>query len=316
MSAPTISVILPTRDRCRRLKLALSSALGQQQVELEVVVVDDGSTDATQEVVSAIEDPRLRLIRNQVSKGAGAARNRGAAEARGEWLAFLDDDDLWAPDKLHHQLAALSDTGRGWAYGGDVIINPQLQVVDGSPPPPPNDVVAAMERYDAVPGGSSSVVVSADLFDRLGGFDPTLVTSEDWDMWIRLGRDGPPAWVSRPVVAILVGRGRSPLMPTMLSELRLIAQRHSVRVDWARHYRWAAWEALRDHQRWQAIRYYAAAIGRGDLRSIPRAAVALGWPAYPERRARSAAPSGAWLDQARAWINELAELCEDGPPCG
>lgn len=312
VSVPAVSVVLPTRDRRQRLQIALRSALGQRQVELEVIVVDDGSTDGTDELVAAVDDPRLRLIRNQSSEGVSAARNKGVANARGEWLAFLDDDDLWAPDKLRHQLVALEATGRGWAYGGDVIMDPQHRVLGGSPPPPPEEVVAALERYDAVPGGSSSVVASAELLEHVGPFDPGLATSEDWDMWIRMGRAGLPACVSRPVVAISVYGGRSPMMPGMLRDLRVIEQRHGAPVDWPRHYRWAAWEALRDHRRRRAIRYYAAAIRRGDVSSIARAAVALVSPGYPDRHLRSVSPSD-WVAQASAWIADLLEPDELGP---
>jgi len=94
MSIPEVSVIVPTRNRCLELGLAVRSALGQLGVQLEVVIVDDGSTDATGQLVSRISDPRVRYLRRTMSVGVSAARNAGIAEARGRWIAFLDDDDV------------------------------------------------------------------------------------------------------------------------------------------------------------------------------------------------------------------------------
>lgn len=316
MSAPEVSVVLPTRDRSERLALALRSALRQREVELEIIVVDDASTDGTSVLLGGVDDPRVRSVRNDVSTGVSAARNRGVALARAAWVAFLDDDDLWAPDKLHRQLEALRATGRRWAYGGEVIVDRRLRVLDGSPPPPPDEVVASLERHDAVPGGSSSVMVAAELLDRVGPFDPRLATSEDWDMWIRLAREGPPACVAEPVVALSVHRGRSTAMPRMLAELDVVARRHDIPVDWARHYRWAAWEALRDRRRLQAVGYYVAAIRRGDVGSIPRAAIALAWPGMLERRHRSGGAAERWKEEAAAWIEELTSRPRGGRRCG
>jgi glycosyltransferase involved in cell wall biosynthesis len=96
MAAPDVSVVIPTRDRSRLLVLALRSALRQREVDLEVVVVDDGSGDDTPEVVAGLRDARVHLVRHPGPHGVSAARNSGIAAARGRWIAFLDDDDLAA----------------------------------------------------------------------------------------------------------------------------------------------------------------------------------------------------------------------------
>ena len=106
-----VSVIIPTHDRCERLRLALRSALAQRGVDVEVIVVDDGSSDGTRAFVEGLKDPRVRLVHNEVAMGESGARNRGISEAGRAWVAFLDDDDLWAPDKLASQLDALQDDG-------------------------------------------------------------------------------------------------------------------------------------------------------------------------------------------------------------
>ena len=107
---PEVSVVIPTRDRSRLLGLTLHSVLWQRGVVVVVVVVDDGSTDDTAQTVAGLADPRVRLVRHDTAQGVSAARNRGITEAHGRWVAFLDDDDLWAPDKLACQLQAARGT--------------------------------------------------------------------------------------------------------------------------------------------------------------------------------------------------------------
>src|ERR1044071_8329951 len=119
-----VSVIIPTRDRAHLLFRTLQSVLAQSIENLEVMVVDDGSVDANG-AVAAAADPRVRVIRNQEPTGVSVARNRGIAAARGVWIAFCDDDDLWAPNKLQQQLNAADRAGANWAYAGDVNVDDQ-----------------------------------------------------------------------------------------------------------------------------------------------------------------------------------------------
>ena len=102
-----ISVIIPTYNRAALLKKAVDSVLAQHDVELELLVVDDGSTDNTAEVMAGITDPRVRYLPQECNRGACAARNVGVREARGEYIAFQDSDDQWHPDKLARQLEYL-----------------------------------------------------------------------------------------------------------------------------------------------------------------------------------------------------------------
>jgi glycosyltransferase involved in cell wall biosynthesis len=106
---PKVSVILPTYNRSRTLPAAISSVLTQSERDLELIVVDDASSEDIAGVLRQFDDPRLRLIRRPVNGGAAAARNSGLAEARGRFIAFQDSDDLWLPGKLERQLALLGD---------------------------------------------------------------------------------------------------------------------------------------------------------------------------------------------------------------
>jgi glycosyltransferase involved in cell wall biosynthesis len=307
---PEVSVVIPTHNRCERLRLSLGSALAQEGVAMEVIVVDDGSSDGTRAMVDALRETRVHLVRNEVALGESGARNRGIAETTGLWTAFLDDDDLWAPDKLVRQLDALRSTERAWAYGGEVVVDEDLNVLSGSPPASPEEVAAALVRYNAVPGSASNVVVSSELLARVGPFDPQLRHTADWDMWLRLIHEGPPAYVSAPVVAICMHPGNMSLdMKLLFRELDIIAARYGVRVDRARHHRWAAWVSLLNGRRVDAIGHYASAVAAGDLTSLARGMVAI----VPSRSwSRSLGPSVAndrhdpWIDEARTWLEPLA----------
>jgi glycosyltransferase involved in cell wall biosynthesis len=300
---PLVSVVIPTRNRCRRLVTTLRSALAQRGVNLEIVVVDDGSQDETDRMVVGLGDARIRLVRNESPRGESGARNRGLEETRGVWVAFLDDDDLWAPDKLNRQLQALRDTGREWAYTGDIVVDGELRILSGGPPPSPEELIESLRRYNSVPAGASNVIVSSRLLSQVGPFDPGLRRTADWDMWLRLARDGPPAWVRRPLVANCVhSTNMSKDMTILFRELSLVAGRHGIPVDWARHYRWAAWGALVDGRRWEALRYYRGAIAAGDLLSIGRATIGLLRPIRASTPRESADP---WIAEARRWLDEL-----------
>jgi glycosyltransferase involved in cell wall biosynthesis len=307
---PEISVIVPTRDRAERLGRTLRSVLVQRQVDLELIVVDDGSMDGTTRLLSRIEDPRLRMTRNAVPVGESGARNHAIAESRGRWVAFLDDDDLWAPDKLARQLDVLRMTKRAWAYTGDVVVDEEWRVLEGGPPPPPDEVAASLSRYNSVPSGASNVVVAATVLSQVGPFDQGLRRTADWDMWLRLLEVGLPACVPSPLVANCVHPGNmSRHMKLLFKELDVIAERHRIRVDRARHYRWAAWSALLDGRRGLAIAYYAKAVSEGDLRSVGRLPVALlapGLIATKNRGLRPSAVEDPWIREARAWLEPVA----------
>jgi glycosyltransferase involved in cell wall biosynthesis len=301
-----VSVVVPTRNRADLLPLTVRSALGQRNVDLELVVVDDGSDDDTVRLVTHVDDPRVRLVRHERPCGVSAARNSGIAAARGRWVALLDDDDVWAPDKLATQLVAAGQVGRSWVYTGDVGVDGDLQVVSGAPPLAPEQVMAALPHHNAVPAGASNVMATADLFARVGAFDPDLHNNEDWDMWLRLAADGPPACVPRPLVAYRLHPGNaSRNMARMLAELEVIARRHMVPVDRAAHRRWAAWSELADGRRWRAVSHYMAAVRRGDVASLPRAAVAtmLGRRVVDVRTRNSAGLP--WAAEAQRWLDDL-----------
>jgi glycosyltransferase involved in cell wall biosynthesis len=306
-----VSVIIPTHDRSDVLPVTLASVLWQRGLDLQVIVIDDGSTDGTSEMVSRFTDPRIRLLRLDRRGGMAAARNRGIVEAVGEWIAFLDDDDLWASDKLVRQIEAAEQAGRGWVYAGDVNVDADLRVLSGAPPPAPEEVMATLPRYNSVPTGSSNVVVRAEILGRAGRFDPALHRIADWDMWLRLSRIGPPACVLLPLVAYRFHSSNIAVETrSMIKEPEVLARKHSIHVDRAAMHRWAAWSWLRAGRRGKAMGHYVRAISLGDLRSLARAIVALTHPAVGSDRVfgllRNRPQDAWWRDRAQEWLDELA----------
>jgi glycosyltransferase involved in cell wall biosynthesis len=302
---PDVSVVIPTHNRRRLLGQAARSALGQVGVEVEVVVVDDGSSDGTADAVACLGDDRVRLIRHRRPLGVAVARNAGAGAARGGWVALLDDDDLWAPDKLTRQLQAASAAGAGWVYAGVVEVDAEGRLLGGGAPPSPEELLAGLRRRNLMPAGSSNVVVRSDLLAASGGFDPRLRHLADWDLWLRLAGLGRPACVPAPLVAYRLHHGQATLDTTgMLAEARALEGRHG--ADRTAILRWAAWSHLRTGHRRAALRAYAGAVLAGDVASLARAAVVLlhPRPSTVRRPSRPSATEAAWIAAGQRWLDE------------
>lgn len=182
-----VSVVIPTYNYARFLGEAIDSALAQTRPALEVIVVDDGSTDATSEVLAAYGD-RIRVLRQQ-NQGVAAARNAGIAAARGEYLAFLDSDDAWYPQKLERQMPRFErDPSLGLVHCGSETIDADGRTLATSVAGLEGHVAEALLRLDReviFPLGTS-IVVPKRVAVELGGFDVRLPPSEDWDFCYRL----------------------------------------------------------------------------------------------------------------------------------
>jgi glycosyltransferase involved in cell wall biosynthesis len=286
---------------------ALRSVLAQQEIELEVLVVDDGSTDDTAGAVRSLADPRVGLLRHQSSRGVATARNAGAAAARGTWIALLDDDDLWSPQKLTRQVRAAEQVEARWAYTGAVEIDDVGRLLGGGRPPPPELLVRELTRRNLMPAGCSNVVVHADVFRSSGGFDVGLRHLADWDLWLRLARHGYPSCVTDPLVAYRLHPAQATLdTDGMIAEGRVLRDRHGIDLNSIR--RWLAWSHLRQGRRREAIGAYARAVASGDLTSVGRAAVAALHPSpMAVRRRSSSIEDPEWTETARAWVRAAAE---------
>lgn len=185
----SVSVIIPAYNHAPFLPWAVKSALAQSLRPLEVIVVDDGSTDDTAEVLRPYEG-RVRVLR-QPNRGVAAARNAGAAVASGELLAFLDADDAWLPAKLERQAArAAAEPELGLVHCGVVEVDGQGRAraayLDGMEGWVFREMLLFRRRV--ILGGGSAAVVPRAVFERGGGFDERLSTSADWDLYYRIAR--------------------------------------------------------------------------------------------------------------------------------
>jgi glycosyltransferase involved in cell wall biosynthesis len=313
------TVVIPTRDRPGLLPVGLKTVLGQREVDLDVVIVDDASTTPVAAAATGLDDTRVRVLRNEDPLGVSASRNRGAAEASGAWLAFLDDDDVWAPDKLARQLVAARDAGSTWAYGGWVVTDDRLQVIAGSPPPDPHRVAALLPQRNAIPTGGSNVIVRREEFEAAGGFDPQLTNGEDWELWLRLLPGGLPGYVSEPLVAYRIHSEMASLdIDGVLTAVSLIEDRHGTRVDRASIERWIAESCLRTGDRARASRYLMLAAIHGAAIGVARDMLAMVGARIDRRLGRSPSlfrprPDRAWVERAERW---LAPLRLPGEPLG
>ena len=202
MSSPEVTVVVPTHNRWSHLRrAALPAALGQREVELELIVVDDGSADETPRGLAELGDPRLHVLRNDVAQGVARARNQGVAAASAPWVAFLDDDDLWSPWKLRRQLDAVAAVeGAGFAYAAAVFVDGAGAPLRPDPAPPAETVARELRARDVV-GGPSTVLARTELVRELGGFDEALSVLADWDLWLRLAELAPAAACPEVLVA-------------------------------------------------------------------------------------------------------------------
>jgi glycosyltransferase involved in cell wall biosynthesis len=310
MSAPQVSVIVPTHDRRTFLMLTLRTVLWQRGVELEVIVVDDGSADGTRDAVSALDDGRIRSIRHDTPLGVSVARNHGVDVARGAWVAFLDDDDLWAPNKLEAQIQAAAASDATWCYTGAVKIDQRERILGGTPPEPPATVMARLPSLNLVPGGCSGVVANRTALASAGRFDPGLVNLADWDLWIRLGRTGPPACVPEPLVGYRIHHGQASLdVDLILHEATLMEGRDGISVDRGPLHHYLAHRCLNAGWRRKALKHFAHAALLGEIRPVTEHLWAMARFRLAERLSlpQRQDPHAEWRTQARSWLRALED---------
>lgn len=199
-STPVISVVIPVYNGAKTIKETIESVLQQTYQSFEIIVINDGSQDETLAVINSIQDQRVKVF-SYPNAGLSASRNRGFAQARGEYIAFLDADDLWTKDKLEAQLEALQQ-------------NPQAAVAyswtdhideDGKFLRPASYNSCSGNVYERLLIGNflvcgSNTLIRAQALTKIGGFDESLNSAEDWDMWLRLAPCHEFVVVPRPQV--------------------------------------------------------------------------------------------------------------------
>lgn len=186
--APSVSVVLPTHNRRATLGAAIESVLTQSWSDLELIVVDDASTDGSDRLVRSMDDVRLQLHRLPRRSGAPIARNVGISMARGRYVGFQDSDDVWRPDKLRAQVAALDSAEDDVAvvYGAMIRHRSRgaVRIPGPSRPGRSGDPSAQLSIENFI--GLPAALVRTDAVRSTGGFDPDLPRFQDWDLWLRM----------------------------------------------------------------------------------------------------------------------------------
>jgi glycosyltransferase involved in cell wall biosynthesis len=195
-----VGVVIPTRDRWELARGAVRTALDQREVDVEVVIVDDGSA-VPAERTGPLADSRVTVLRNERPTGVSAARNKGLAATSARWRALLDDDDRWGPEKLRRQVDAALRSGARWAFSSAWHVDAALTPFQFEVAPDGADVLRRLLHANVVPAAASNVLLDAGLLHDAGSFDASFGQLADWELWLRLARIAQPATVAEGDVA-------------------------------------------------------------------------------------------------------------------
>ncbi|WP_396613806.1 glycosyltransferase family 2 protein (plasmid) [Haloferax sp. S1W] len=212
---PTVSVIIPTYNRADVLPQSIDSALDQTLSDVEVIVVDDASSDHTESVVTSYDDPRVTYLAHETNQGGSAARNTGIDVATGDYIALLDSDDKWAPSKLERQVETLERRSDEWvaAYCGTTILkdeeaNPIWERIkslvgrhrsrEGSEGG--EELVKEILMENLHTSAGSTLIVEKDVVDAIDGFDESFDRYQDTEFLIRVLKQGKLAYVDEPLL--------------------------------------------------------------------------------------------------------------------
>lgn len=239
-----VSVVIPMHNRRGLIEETLRSALAQQWPSMEIIVVDDGSTDGSAEHVERVFGDRVRLLRLERNVGRSAARNAGIAAARGDFIAFLDSDDLWDPGKLARQMPAFADPSVA-------LVHCRVRQVDASGRVNARETESITRAFEAAEargydyGGitatwcrmyTPAVVVRRTALERSGGFDPALSRFEDWDLFWRIARDGTVVTVPEILVSVRVHEGNvEPRWAALAEPFARVAEKHLAEIAAGSH---------------------------------------------------------------------------------
>ena len=226
---PKVSVVVLTHNRPELLRRAVSSILNQTFQDFEIVLVDDASTDSTPEVVRGLGDARIKYIRHEVNKGEAGSRNTGVTNSSGQYIAFLDDDDEWLPEKLERQMRLLesSPSTVGAVYTGflkiDRLTNKAIKQVI---PSKRGDIFAEMAGQNWV-GTPSTIVLRKECFEKMGLFDEAIVFGTDYDMWIRISKEFHFEYIQEPLINYSVHENKMSRRPNLqIKGLQALLNKH------------------------------------------------------------------------------------------
>lgn len=193
----TISVIIPTYNREKQIKRAIESVIRQTYGALEIIIVDDGSTDNTEDVVCQIEERKIKYVR-QKNQGACVARNRGIKEASGDYIAFLDSDDEWVSNKLERQMSHINNVGSEVSVCNYVIENNNKTKVAMSNIHSEVFTLNELLNYNYITTGA--ILIKRELLQKVGMFDEKMPRYQDWELALRIARKTEIPFLNEPLL--------------------------------------------------------------------------------------------------------------------
>jgi len=302
-------VVMTSYGRPGWLSQAVESVLGQAEVDLELIIVNNGSDSATTGYLDSLSDSRVSVEHHPENLGTVGGKNAGISIATGDWLALIDDDDVWAPDKLARQLASVEATGAKWSTTGCVYVNEDLEIVGGQPPLDVATLMRDLNRQYTLQAG-----MSAFLWRR-GHLQSDLVNSEvpnmsDWDLALRLAAQGPPALVEAPLVAYrqhgtAMSSQRAEVFIAELERMAETFEGIDPEVTRPHVYQFIGSQMLRRDRPGAAARFYLRALASGQLSAVPRL-VTLPLPRAARQWLRLHVNSDAsWIAEAEAWLQSV-----------
>lgn len=262
----SVSVIIPTLDRPRRLKRALNSVVDQTTPPSEIIVVDGGDPERTAEVLDSIEAD-VEHIRQETG-GRSKARNSGIRRSSGEYVTFLDDDDWWKRHKLSRQLDAMSESSAAFSYTGVKSVTTSGDTINVTRPADPITMDELLAKNTI--GTPSTVMVERSQLTTISGFDEAFETREDWDLYIRLLERCSPVPVPDPLVIKESHEGSlSNDIEQIESSWSRIMAKHGDKYSketrnefWANHYFILGQQAAKSNDFAVARRYYLRSLRR------------------------------------------------------
>lgn len=198
-----ISIIIPNYNTPKEWLLkSITSALNQTYSDIEIIVIDDGSIEPFSGLEKELGDKKIQWVDRKYNSGVSATRNYGASIAKGDWLAFLDADDWWEPNKLEAQLKAVNMYKVRWVYTSACIVTQTEKLISILEAKYKGYIYVDILTKMIITGSCSSVMVHKKLFSDLHGFDTKNDIIEDWDLWMRLAKEADVTFVNKPLVNI------------------------------------------------------------------------------------------------------------------
>jgi glycosyltransferase involved in cell wall biosynthesis len=226
----SVSVIVPSYNRVSLLQKTVASVISQTFTDWELIIVDDGSTDDTVDVIQSMNDPRISVLTVPHCGNIAMLRNTGAQHSSGEWIAFLDSDDIWLPGKLEIQLNDIKKQNKRWGYTGFELMNEKeeaIPLINGSYKPLSGNVIMPLLRYEASITVISLLIQRA-FFEEIGGLNSDLpsILPYDYELTLRLALYEEAAAVPDTLVRIREHSGRVTRLYKNSSERSILVFKH------------------------------------------------------------------------------------------